>query len=372
MHSLLEGVITSAILFFIPFGAFYGTIAPDGTDMASLNTFNVVVATSLIFAVTLRVNQTDLSFYHIATLRSFWRYFKSYIYSTYIFSQFQCAIDTDYWTFFNHFTTWGSIGVYFCLTFLMYSDMVGYLPFLGSARNVMATATFWFTIILTIVVLLLPVIAARFYRVDTQPTLSNIVRLRQRYFHQKVKGGDLILRRASNHHHHPSRQVSRSGYAFSHAPGFGELITTGKTFRKSDASSRKSPETVTEIPKPVRPFQDEENSLSLEEEKQGEERTRVPPTQGDKAGTTIRKAPPKHSRKITKNVSKTSVTGITKRKSIAQFRRRRSSSVFQNDTIRHHITGVEPDRYRPRQQSVSGRRRSSMLGLKSKVEPKPE
>ena len=65
MHSLLEGVITSAILFFIPFGAFYGTIAPDGTDMASLNTFNVVVATSLIFAVTRRVNQTDLSFYHI-------------------------------------------------------------------------------------------------------------------------------------------------------------------------------------------------------------------------------------------------------------------------------------------------------------------
>ena len=56
MFSLMEGVITSAILFFIPFGAFYGSIAPDGTDMASLNTFNVVVATSLIFAVTLRVS----------------------------------------------------------------------------------------------------------------------------------------------------------------------------------------------------------------------------------------------------------------------------------------------------------------------------
>ena len=44
----------------------------------------------------------------------------------------------------------------------------------------MEEVTFWATLGLTLVILLVPVIAYRFYLVDTQPTLSDRVRLKQR------------------------------------------------------------------------------------------------------------------------------------------------------------------------------------------------
>ena len=49
----------------------------------------------------------------------------------------------------------------------------------------MSDPTFWFTILLTTVVLLLPVVAWRFYRSDVHPTLADKVRLLQR--HAKIK-----------------------------------------------------------------------------------------------------------------------------------------------------------------------------------------
>ena len=55
-QSLAEGVITSAVLFFIPYGAFHDAIQPDGTDLAGHKSFGVVVASALIIAVTLRVS----------------------------------------------------------------------------------------------------------------------------------------------------------------------------------------------------------------------------------------------------------------------------------------------------------------------------
>ena len=44
----------------------------------------------------------------------------------------------------------------------------------------MSDWTFWFTCILTTVVLILPVVAWRFYRSDVHPTLTDKARLRQR------------------------------------------------------------------------------------------------------------------------------------------------------------------------------------------------
>lgn len=44
----------------------------------------------------------------------------------------------------------------------------------------MGEATFWFTLVLSIVILMIPVVAWRFYFVDVHPTLSDRVRLKQR------------------------------------------------------------------------------------------------------------------------------------------------------------------------------------------------
>ena len=44
----------------------------------------------------------------------------------------------------------------------------------------MSDHTFWFTCLLTTVVLLLPVVAWRFYRMDVHPTLTDKARIKQR------------------------------------------------------------------------------------------------------------------------------------------------------------------------------------------------
>ena len=55
-QSVAEGIITSMILFFIPYGAFHDAISSSGTDLIGHKAFGVVVASILIVAVTLRVS----------------------------------------------------------------------------------------------------------------------------------------------------------------------------------------------------------------------------------------------------------------------------------------------------------------------------
>ncbi|XP_064618888.1 phospholipid-transporting ATPase ID-like isoform X5 [Lineus longissimus] len=197
--SVIEGFLTSFALFFISYGALKDMVRPDGLDMADHHSFGVTVASILIVVVTLR-----------------------------------CALDTIYWTGFNHFVIWGSIVFYFAFTFVLYADIWAY-SYIGTGRNVMATASFWFTMLLTVVILLAPIIAWRFYNVDTTPTLSDRVRLRQRISKSKSKATDLTLRRSFSRR---STRSLRSGYAFSHQEGFGELITSGKNMRASFMDSR--------------------------------------------------------------------------------------------------------------------------------------
>ena len=85
----------------------------------------------------------------------------------------QIALDTSYWTVFNHITIWGSLVFYFCLTFFYnWAFKVGSV---GSLTMAMSDTTFWFTSLLTTVVLLLPVVAWRFYKIDVHPTLTDKV-----------------------------------------------------------------------------------------------------------------------------------------------------------------------------------------------------
>ena len=110
---------------------------------------------------------------------------------------------------------------------------------MGSARNVMSTANFWFTLILTVTILLVPVVAERFYFIDTRPTLTDKVRLKQKISKSKAKTGELILRRASTMRR-STRSIGRSGYAFAHQEGFGRLITSGTNMRsRSDINSNR-------------------------------------------------------------------------------------------------------------------------------------
>uniref|UniRef100_A0A803YKJ5 Phospholipid-transporting ATPase n=1 Tax=Meleagris gallopavo TaxID=9103 RepID=A0A803YKJ5_MELGA len=140
----------------------------------------------------------------------------------------QIGLDTSYWTVVNQFFIWGSLSVYFAITFTMYSDgmyliLPASFPFVGTARNTLSQPNVWLAIFLSIALCVLPVVGFRFLKALLRPTASDKVR---RNFKAKKRppppSPKRRLRRTS---------TRRSGYAFSHQHGFGALIMSGRNMR---------------------------------------------------------------------------------------------------------------------------------------------
>lgn len=97
----------------------------------------------------------------------------------------------------------------------------------------MQTANFWFTMLLTVTIIMVPVFCERMYQIDARPTLADKVRLQQKKLGKiKKRDGDRIIRHGSSVRS-SQRSVGRSGYAFDHQEGFGELITSGSIMRRN-------------------------------------------------------------------------------------------------------------------------------------------
>uniref|UniRef100_A0A670JN37 Phospholipid-transporting ATPase n=1 Tax=Podarcis muralis TaxID=64176 RepID=A0A670JN37_PODMU len=143
----------------------------------------------------------------------------------------QIGLDTGFWTAINHFFIWGSLAVYFAILFAMHSDGLFQLfpnqfRFVGNAQNTLAQPAVWLTIALTTVVCIMPVVAFRFLKLDLKPELSDTVRYTQ-LVRKKQKSQQRCMGRVGR------AGSRRSGYAFSHQEGFGELIMSGKNMRLS-------------------------------------------------------------------------------------------------------------------------------------------
>ncbi|XP_010286871.1 PREDICTED: phospholipid-transporting ATPase FetA-like, partial [Phaethon lepturus] len=93
---MLQGIYSSLILFFIPYGAMYNTVRSDGKAIADYQSFALMAQTCLLIVVSVQI-----------------------------------GLDTSYWTVVNQFFIWGSLSVYFAITFTMYSDGM-YLIFTAS------------------------------------------------------------------------------------------------------------------------------------------------------------------------------------------------------------------------------------------------
>ena len=52
----MEGIVTSVVLFYVPYAAFYNAIRSDGEEIVSHHAFGCTVASILIVTVTLRVS----------------------------------------------------------------------------------------------------------------------------------------------------------------------------------------------------------------------------------------------------------------------------------------------------------------------------
>ncbi|CAH1786703.1 unnamed protein product [Owenia fusiformis] len=198
--SVLEGIITSALLYFTAFGAFSNNIhSNEGRDIIDHHAFSFAVASVLIFVVNIR-----------------------------------CAIDTQFWTVFNHLAVWGSIVVYFIFTFFLYSDFIVY-SYIGSERIILSSGQFWFTLILIVVVCILPIIGYRFISQVFNPSFNDIIRT------------EVVTRARSetselSHLGNSDRKGSlRTGYAFSHTEGYGSMITSGTNMRADGRVAKVSP-----------------------------------------------------------------------------------------------------------------------------------
>uniref|UniRef100_A0A8V5HBY2 Phospholipid-transporting ATPase n=1 Tax=Melopsittacus undulatus TaxID=13146 RepID=A0A8V5HBY2_MELUD len=188
---MFQGIYSSLILFFIPYGAMYNTVRSDGKAIADYQSFALMVQTCLLIVVSVQI-----------------------------------CLDTSYWTVVNQFFIWGSLSVYFAITFTMYSDgmymiFTASFPFVGTARNTLSQPNVWLAIFLSITLCVLPVVGFRFLKTQLRPTPSDKVRkylIKPEILQQHLRR----LRRTS---------TRRSGYAFAHQHGFGALIMSGRNMR---------------------------------------------------------------------------------------------------------------------------------------------
>ncbi|XP_032716390.1 phospholipid-transporting ATPase FetA-like isoform X1 [Lontra canadensis] len=191
---LVRGIYSSFVLFFIPMRTIHNSIDSDGKEISDYQSFSLIVQTALLCVVTVQI-----------------------------------ALDTTYWTLISHIFTWGSLGFYFCILFLLYSDGLclmfpNVFQFLGVARNTLNLPQMWLIIILSVVLCILPVIGYRFLKPLFWP--ADVDKIMNR-IHLWTRHPLLPPTQTKLRHTRPRR----SAYAFSHKQGFGALITSGKTMK---------------------------------------------------------------------------------------------------------------------------------------------
>uniref|UniRef100_A0A8C2D3C2 ATPase phospholipid transporting 8B5a n=1 Tax=Cyprinus carpio TaxID=7962 RepID=A0A8C2D3C2_CYPCA len=198
----LHSWYSSLVLFFVPYAATYDTARDDGKDGADYQSFALITQTFF--------------FPLISALCSI-----------------QLGLDLSYWTVVNHLFVWGSLGMFFILTFTMYTDGLFQLrpssfAFIGTARNCLNQPNVWLTVALTAILCVLPVAAYRFFYSQISPTINDKVQYRVRYKVCQMKEPAPRPRRTRL----TRRSTRRSGYAFSHAHGYGDLVTSGRFLRR--------------------------------------------------------------------------------------------------------------------------------------------
>uniref|UniRef100_A0A672J4W4 Phospholipid-transporting ATPase n=1 Tax=Salarias fasciatus TaxID=181472 RepID=A0A672J4W4_SALFA len=192
---IAQGIYSSVVLFFVPYAILSDATQSTGVPLADYQTFAVTTATALVIVVSVQI-----------------------------------ALDTGFWTVFNHVFVWGSLASYFTIMFALNSQILfrifpNQFHFVGSAQSTLLQPVVWLTIALATAICIVPVLAFRFLKLDLKPQLSDTVRYTQlvRQKRRNVSEGRLGARGGSR----------RSGYAFAHQEGFGELITSGKNMRLS-------------------------------------------------------------------------------------------------------------------------------------------
>ncbi|XP_008285956.1 probable phospholipid-transporting ATPase ID [Stegastes partitus] len=207
---IAQGIYTSVVLFFVPYAILSDATQSTGVPLADYQTFAVTTATALVIVVSVQI-----------------------------------ALDTGFWTVINHVFVWGSLGTYFTIMFALHSQTLfrifpNQFHFVGSAQSTLLQPVVWLTIALATAICIVPVLAFRFLKLDLKPQLSDTVRYtqlvrqkRRKPVGRSVGGAWRGVGSVSEGRLGARGGSRRSGYAFAHQEGFGELITSGKNMRLS-------------------------------------------------------------------------------------------------------------------------------------------
>lgn len=191
--SLLKGMWVSVILFFFSLGALYDLLAADGRNNGDLIFFGTAVAAILVLVVNIEI-----------------------------------GIHTYHWTAINHLFVYASILSIWLFFFILYS-----VPAFGETTisyyyvtfRVLGSGSFWFTLIICVVTIFLPLISYSFYQTMVNPTPVDIVREIVKF--NLNKESTMELAKYTGPMPPPSPSTPHSGFAFSQEAGWSELITPG-------------------------------------------------------------------------------------------------------------------------------------------------
>src|SRR6218665_3407339 len=84
VRSVAEGILTSLVLFFMPYFAFYNAIKPNGQDIAGHRAFGTIVSSSLIVTVTLRVRSSTCTRSLLGHLSPTWSFIFDWSFICYV------------------------------------------------------------------------------------------------------------------------------------------------------------------------------------------------------------------------------------------------------------------------------------------------
>uniref|UniRef100_A0A7N8YFK4 Phospholipid-transporting ATPase n=1 Tax=Mastacembelus armatus TaxID=205130 RepID=A0A7N8YFK4_9TELE len=202
---IAQGIYTSVVLFFVPYAILSDATQSTGVPLADYQTFAVTTATALVIVVSVQI-----------------------------------ALDTGFWTVVNHVFVWGSLGSYFTIMFALHGQTLfsifpSQFHFVGSALSTLLQPVVWLTITLATAICIVPVLAVRFLKLDLKPQLADtLLRQKKRKPVGRSVGGAWRGMGSMSEGRLGARGGSRrSGYAFAHQEGFGELITSGKNMSHS-------------------------------------------------------------------------------------------------------------------------------------------
>ncbi|XP_032426564.1 phospholipid-transporting ATPase IC-like, partial [Xiphophorus hellerii] len=108
----------------------------------------------------------------------------------------------------------------------------------GVASNALRQPYLWLTIILTVRISLLPVICIQFFHKTIWPSVSDKVqRNKNKYLQQAAE--EKRREKGEPSAFVQNRPSRRSTYAFSHTPGYANLISSGQSIRRRATAPRR-------------------------------------------------------------------------------------------------------------------------------------